>query len=280
LEDLGIDAGNPYSLGTFGDAIVCDYYDGRPLPGNIDPNSEVYLNVTFARNWYFMQALWGSEQQRQLLSVPLYNYIFDYFDAKAAGNTEFQFMFLSSAETNLIDLLATLNILTPDCLRDNYLADLGGQERPHPNCNYTEFASSIILEFYNNGGSPTVVFKYNNVAIPVCSDQVECPYSDFKNLISQNTGGYSPDDYQRDCLGRTLPAFESIFERLGDAFKAKTEGAEHDLGDIINDITGNDDNDNDNNDNNNNDNNGIGDDIKDAVENVVDDIKDIFHRDN
>jgi len=283
LEDLGLNnVNNPYSLGTFGDAIVCDYYDGRPLPGNIDPNSELYLNVTFARNWYFMQALWGSEQQRQLLSVPLYNYIFDYFDAKAAGETEFQFMFLSSAETNLIDLLATLNILTPECIRDNYLAELSGQEKPHPNCNYTEFASSILLEFYNNGGSPSVVFKYNNVAIPVCSEgQIQCPYSEFKDLISRSTGGYSADDYQRDCLGRTLPAFESIFQRLGDAFKAKFDGGEGDIKDIINDITGNDDDDNnDDNNNNDDDDNSIGDDIKDHIENAIDDIKDIFHRDN
>jgi len=239
LQDAGLDIKNPYDLGTLGDALVCDYYDGRPLPGNIDPNSDVYLNVTFARNWYFMQALWGSDQQRQLLSVPLYNYIFDYFDAKAAGTTNFQFMFLSSAETNLIDLLATLNILTPECLRDNYLAELSGQDKPHPNCNYTEFASSILLEFYNNSGSPTVIFKYNNVAIPVCSDnQVECSYSDFKDLISKNTNGYSTDDYQRDCLGRTLPDLESFFQKVGDAFEAKIGGAKQDIDSLADEITG------------------------------------------
>ena len=259
LKNAGLDINNPYSLGTLGDAMVCDYYDGRPLPGNIDPDSEVYLNVTFARNWYFTQALWGAQQQRQLLSVPLYSYIFDYFDRKAAGSTDFEFMFLSTAETNLIDLLATLNILTPDCLMDNYQAELSGGDKPHPNCNYTEFASSVILEFYNNSGSPTVIFKYNNVPIPVCSDNVECSYSDFKNLISQNTNGYTPDDYQRDCLGRTLPELQTILERAGQAFEAKENGTKEDIESIVDDLTGEN-------------GEGIGSDISEAGESIGSDL--------
>jgi len=283
LEDADIDVSNPYDLGTLGDALVCDYYDGRPLPGKIDPDSDVYLNVTFARDWYFLKALWGSDQQRQLLSVPLYDYIFKYFDAKAAGETEFEFMFLSSAETNLIDVLATLNILTPDCLMENYKAELAGKDKPHPNCNFTDFASTILLEFYNNSGSPTVVFKYNNVAIPVCSkDQVECSYDDFKELISQNTNGYSADDYERDCLGRSLPELQSIFQKAGDAFQAKLGGAEQDIKDIVDEITGGEigegledaaedvgehiDN--------------IGEDIGDHVEDAVEDVTELFDNNN
>jgi len=274
LSDAGLSANNPYTLGTLGDVFVCDFFDDRPLPGNIDPNSEVYLNVTFARNWYFMRALWGAEQQRQLLSVPIFNYVFDYLDQKAAGTTELEFMFLSSAETNLIDLLATLNILTPECLMDNYRADLSKEPRPHANCNYTEFASSILFEFYNNSGSSTVVFKYNGVAIPVCSDNVECPYNDFKNFVNQATNRYTPDDYQRDCLGRTLPEFEKIFEKVGDAFEAKYNDGDSDIKGILSEITGDD----------NGEENGLGDIIDNAVESIgdkIDSIKDhigdIFH---
>ena len=249
LKDANIEINNPYELGTLGDALVCDYYDDRTLPGNIDPQSEVYLNVTFARNWYFTQALWGAEQQRQLLSVPLYNYIFDHFDAKAAGATPLEFMFLSTAETNLIDLLATLNILTADCLKENYQAQLAGQPVPHPNCNYTEFASSIILEFYDNNGSPTVVFKYNNVAIPVCSGQTECSYDDFKSLVQKSTNGYTPDDYQRDCLGRAIPELQTVLEHAGYAFQARTNGVHQDIDSIVNEITGGDSNDNESGEN-------------------------------
>jgi len=258
LQNAGLSVNNPYDLGTLGDALVCDYYDGRTLPGNIDPNSEVYLNVTFARNWYFTQALWGAEQQRQLLSVPLFNYIFKYFDAKAAGTTDFQFMFLSTAETNLIDLLATLNILTADCLMDNYKAQLAGQDVPHPNCNYTEFAASIILEFYNNSGSPTVIFKYNNVPMPVCSGQTECSYDEFKNLVNQSTNGYTPDDYKDDCLGRSLPELQAFLEKAGAAFEAKYNGDKTGLENILEDI--------------NEDGEGVIEDISEFVDNVGSDI--------
>jgi len=282
LEDAGLDVNNPYDLGTLGDALVCDYYDGRPLPGKIDPDSDVYLNVTFARDWYFLKALWGSDQQRQLLSVPLYDYIFKYFDAKAAGETEFEFMFLSSAETNLIDILATLNILTPDCIMENYKAELAGQDKPHSNCNFTDFASTILFEFYNNSGSPTVVFKYNNVAIPVCSeDQVECSYDDFKDLISQNTNGYSADDYERDCLGRSLPELQSIFQKAGNAFEAKVGGTEQDIKDIVDEITGENgegigsDLENAVEDAGEHIDN-IGEDIGDHVENAIEDVGDFF----
>ena len=244
LKNANISINNPYELGTLGDALVCDYYDDRTLPGNIDPQSDVYLNITFARNWYFTQALWGSQQQRQLLSVPLFNYIFNYFDAKAAGSTPLEFMFLSTAETNLIDLLATLNIMTADCLMENYRAQLAGQAVPHPNCNYTEFASSIILEFYDNDGSPSVVFKYNDVAIPLCSGKTECSYDDFKNLVSQSTNGYTLDNYKHECLGRTLPELQTILERAGYAFQAKANGAHQDVDSIVNEITGGNSNNN------------------------------------
>jgi len=244
LKNVNISIDNPYELGTLGDALVCDYYDDRTLPGNIDPQSDVYLNITFARNWFFTQALWGKQKQRQLLSVPLYTYIFNYFDAKSAGTTPFEFMFLSTAETNLIDLLATLNIVTADCLMENYHAQLAGEALPHPNCNYTEFASNIILEFYNNNGSPSVVFKYNDVAIPVCSGQIECPYDDFKNLVNQSTNGYTYDKYKHDCLGRTLPDLLTMLQYAGYAFEAKTQGVHVDIDNIVNEITGGDSNNN------------------------------------
>ena len=214
LEAAGIQVGNPLKMGEVGDTLYCDVIQDKSLPANITVGSDLYRDVTFAGVWFLTLAEYSSDRQKQLLSVPLFDQVMNFLDAKVNGTTDVEFVFLSTHDSTLMTILTALDIVNEDCLMQNYVSQKAGKPLPFPNCEYPVFASTLLFEYYDNSTIPHVVFRYNDAAIPLCGGNVECSYPDFKALVQNVTNGYTVQDYKEKCLNEAVYDVETIIKMI------------------------------------------------------------------
>lgn len=220
LKQKGFKVANPLDLQDLVDTLDCNYAENRKAPGGLEYGSQLVHNVTMGGVWMFIYALYTSEFQKSILSVPLFDEVLHHFDAKAAKNTSLEFVFLSTHDTALLTILTALDIVNEECLHDNFLSK-AGQPLPHPSCIFPPFAANILFEFYDNSGKPYVVLKYNDVAIPLCNGKTECPYQDFKALVKKATNNYTVKDYKNKCFNGAIDDIKWLIEEIKKIFKGK-----------------------------------------------------------
>jgi len=206
LADRGITFKSPIDFKDFIDTLYCNYYQDKEMMGNITFDSELFRNLTLAATYVTYHVVYSSEKQKSLLSVPLFDEAFQFLDNKVQGSPV-EVVLLSTHDTAVLTILATLGIVNEQCLIANFEASTRVKdmsELPFPNCIFPPFAANVIFEFYENSGSPYVVLKYNDNAIPLCGGKSECPYQDFKDLVTKATKGYTSKDYKRICKNELI----------------------------------------------------------------------------
>ena len=105
-------------------------------------------------------------------------------------------------------------------MMDNYKSMKAGQDVLYPHCHFPEFASNIIIELYENDGYPYIVFKYDDVIVPLCGGD-DCSYDEFKELVQNATNGYTVDDYKSTCLNGVKNNVEDIMDSIESFFGDK-----------------------------------------------------------
>ena len=220
LKAAGLSAKSPISMNKVADAFHCDHYQEKPLPGGFSADSDVYKDVIFTANYFTVLAEYSSSRQKQMLSVPLFDEIFKILDDKLAGTSSYQFAFLSAHDITLLTILTALDYVNTDCMMDNYKSMKAGQNVLYPHCHFPEFASNIIIELYENDGYPYIVFKYDDVVVPLCGGD-DCSYDEFKELVQNATNGYTVDDYESICLNGVKNNVQDVMDSIESFFGDK-----------------------------------------------------------
>jgi len=106
----------------------------------------------------------------------------------------------SGHDYNLYALLAAFEIVTEDCLMENFLSYAANKTTPHPHCVFPHFAANIILEFENHTQNPQVKFLYNNMVIPICGGGDEtCDYEKFLRVARGVTVNNTLTSFKEKC---------------------------------------------------------------------------------
>jgi hypothetical protein len=92
-------------------------------------------------------------------------------------------------------MLSALGVVTPECLRDNYLGKTNNTL-----CKFPGYSSSILTELYNDTDKPYVKIKYNGVYLNVCNTTNNiCTVDAYQQLVNQKLQGYNYTTWLSDC---------------------------------------------------------------------------------
>jgi len=201
LRKLGYDIKTFADLADFGDTLIDNYQDNRPMPKGIEFGSSVYLDSVFAFQWFSNYNYLGYGMERVLKALHLLSQIVDWFEGAAKGTNPIKFAFLSAHDTTLLPLLGLYNITDPNCLFENYKSQKAGKPVVHPECVYPIFASQIIYEFYNKTEGPYIKFLYNGKPLKLnkTSDSYEISLSDFAKQSRALLMNLTQNDYDHHC---------------------------------------------------------------------------------
>jgi len=221
LTDFGLEIKTWWDLYWAGDNGITNAFQEIALPANIDPKTQGYKDLKFAFEWYTTKIYEGTPDQRSFYALNILNALQDYFNQKADGKTDLKFILLSAHDVTLLNLLSAFGIVTKECLLENYRAEKAGNIRPHEDCEYPQYASNIIFEFYKSP-EPAVIFRYNGKAISLCGDKASgrCNLPAFKQYVDKVTNSYTSDDYKVRCglaLSKENPKSYFIFGGLAGA---------------------------------------------------------------
>jgi len=180
------------------DAFIANIFDNRPLPGDIsDPKLVESLNYGSAYNVYLKEH--HQLIQRQLTSFHTIEGVLEQMANFRAGRNAKKLALYGGHDMNIYAVLAAFGVVTEDCLLANYESHTKNEAITDLNCQFPEFASHLIFEFYNSTSSPYVKVYYNDVLVPLCDGQESCSYSDFR-VLAQNAGGNNtPSSWDKQC---------------------------------------------------------------------------------
>jgi len=201
------------TMHKFCDTVICNYYQNKPLPGGIIPNSSLFHNITFMFSWFIAYTSSAQPIQTQTLPVGLYNYLLDQITMVKNGSSQIKLMVLSAGDTTLMSFLTPFKVVTPQCLYQNYLSMNEKGELIDKTCVYPWFGSNIKIEFYNTE-TPYLLFYYNDNPIKICGNSYECTYTQFSQLIHTVTNGNTMKEYNQNCQNNPSPSstiFTNIF---------------------------------------------------------------------
>jgi len=189
---------SPGELYMLADAILCDYYAGRPQALKYTPEDPNWLNITFSYGYVSHTSAYSNQQYVQMYSVPVFNQLLSYLQASKEGSSQLKSLFLSAHDGTLSLILAALNLTTPECLWNNFIEE-GIMDDPA--CHYPRFTSNIKIELWkNDDASYYVQIYYDDVllVLPGCPN-VQCPYDVFESVLSDALNGYTMEDYNNFC---------------------------------------------------------------------------------
>lgn len=201
LRKLGYDIKTFEDLADFGDTLIDNYQDNRPMPKGIEFGSSLYQDSVFAFQWYSNYNYLGYGLERVLKALNLLLQIVDWFEKSAKGTNPLKFAFLSAHDTTLLPILGLYNITDPQCLFENYKSQKAGKPVIHPECLYPIFASQIIYEFYNKTEGPYVKFYYNGKPLKInkLQDSHEISLSEFAAQSRTLLMNFTQNDYDTQC---------------------------------------------------------------------------------
>jgi hypothetical protein len=180
------------------DTIISDKYDNRTSPGGItDEDLIERLNYGQAYYQYILEE--RLEIQKELTSFNVLKAIIDPMESFRQGNNPKKLVLLSGHDINIIAVLSAFGIMSAECLLANYKDYELGEDLSYPNCQFPEFASNIIFEFYNQTTNPYVKFYYNDVLVPLCGEDESCSYDDFVALAQTSSGNNNLATWNEKC---------------------------------------------------------------------------------
>lgn len=201
LRKLGYDIKTFEDLADFGDTLIDNYQDNRPMPKGIEYGSSLYNDSVFAFQWFSNYNYLGYGLERVLKALNLLLQIVDWFEGTAKGTNQIKFAFLSAHDTTLLPILGLYNITDPQCLFENYKNQKEGKPIIHSECLYPVFASQIIYEFYNKTEGPYIKFFYNGKPLKInkLQDSYEISLSDFAAQSRALLMNFTQNDYDTQC---------------------------------------------------------------------------------
>jgi hypothetical protein len=168
------------------------------MPADISPKSQFFKDLKFAYEYYHVERITSRERQKQAYAKPLLDAILSYID-KGSKNA----IFLSANEHTLIVLLSAFNMLSAECLLENYRKEKkSGKPLETQNCTYPHSPSNFIFEVYHEeDGTASMAFKYNGKSVYLCDPATEanCKYIDFIDSVHKATGYMSIEEYNMLC---------------------------------------------------------------------------------
>ena len=194
---MNVTALTPDALSSLSDAIIADYFEGKSLPGGIDPNSDLGKNLTFLLGYTSYLSYAGTPLQRQLFSMnPLTQFKSDLEQILNGSKTNIKLY--SAHDSTLIPILAALDIATHDCFYKNFF-----ENGNYTSCYHPKFASALRFEIWKNDtdeNSSEVRVYFDEVLQNVCnSTNSKCTWGAFKGLIQNITQGKGIDYYRETC---------------------------------------------------------------------------------
>jgi len=197
LKGYGIHVNDWESLTNLAETALANNKHGLQMPADINPKSQFFKDLKFAYEYYYVEQMTSRERQKQAYAKPLLDAILSYLDR---GNKNA--IFLSANERTLIILLSAFNVLSTECLLDNYRKEKHGKPIDYQNCTYPHSPSNFIFEFYNEeDGTASMAFKYNGKSLYLCdpAKQENCKYIDFIDAVHKATGYMSIEEYNMLC---------------------------------------------------------------------------------
>ena len=191
---------NLTNLGTLWDTLHCDIYAGKQIPSDyaeIQSNSNLWRNLTFIHNYLFFYTNAGSLQQIQLFSMNYFNDVMGFMYKFSQGLQTPKLLIYSASDTTMVPLLTALNITNTSCLMSNFL-----NETNITSCVAPDFASQLIIEFYNNTGTDQseVAVYYNDYLQNICNTESgRCLMNSFFEVLKGITQDQGFDYYTQQC---------------------------------------------------------------------------------
>eukprot|EP00828_Plagiopyla_frontata_P029284 TRINITY_DN3788_c0_g1_i3.p1 TRINITY_DN3788_c0_g1~~TRINITY_DN3788_c0_g1_i3.p1 ORF type:complete len:292 (-),score=42.96 TRINITY_DN3788_c0_g1_i3:95-970(-) len=176
------------------DVFQDDIYYNLPIPPNIP--DQLWKNLTFAYQMDMYIELYGSPKQKQLVSTPFYQELIAIFKQNIEGTSTTKWHMYSAHDTTIGQFLTALNLTTYNCIYEIFTTGTFTSNA----CvyQYPNFATSLIVELYQDNIGRYVKVLYNGEYQPLCnSKNTECDYNEFVMRISNAM--LSEPDFQSLC---------------------------------------------------------------------------------
>lgn len=187
-------------------AQIYDVFQNNIWAGNEIPSlsKETWDALEFIYNQDLYFVLFGSEEQKRLVSTPFFEEIVNTFDdrleADKKNSTSFKWKMFSAHDTTVGMISTGLNITSYECI-DKLLAkkSSGIDVLKDDECFlYPEYASNIIIELHDESGNNVVKVRYNGKYVKICGkEERSCPYEEFK----QRLNSFKIPNFKEQCLG-------------------------------------------------------------------------------
>lgn len=184
-----------WSYQSLADVLIANWFENIPFPVNITYGSKEWHDLMFYNNWVVSYMYTGQNETLKISAVNLFDRMFTQLRGKLNGTFDKKFALHSAHDTTLMPMLATLGLVTTDCLRDVYLGKL-----PEHECAFPEYSANIITELYNDTAKPYVKFRYNGNYKNICNTtDFTCDLDVYEQLVRDRLQNYTTADYIKDC---------------------------------------------------------------------------------
>ena len=165
------------------DVFLDDIWANRPIPQNI--SKELWTNMTVIYNLVIYYNLGGISDISKFFSTPFFTEVIQSFDQKVQNPTyPLKWKMYSAHDWTVGSITPALNITNYQCVEE--LVRTGKTDAL--NCAlYPDFATSLIIELYQEDAENFIKIRYNGNYVNLCerNDQ-KCLYSEFKQRLSDN----------------------------------------------------------------------------------------------
>lgn len=197
-----------HDLKEMGDVLANRFIANKPPLEGIPYNGNVFKDTVFAFKWWNMYNLVGTKLERSLRVFPIYSKLIEWFSGKVQGNHTLKLAIIGGHESTMFPFLSLYNISEHACFYENYKSRKAGQPEPFPNCEFPEYGSQLIYEFYNKTDAPYIRLLYNGKPRKFCahSPGVECTLEQFAKEKREVLGGLTAAIYEAECdIKQTVP---------------------------------------------------------------------------
>ena len=199
LRDMGYHLDDWFTLNDFADTIIVDYHENRTMPSNLTWDSDIIQDVNFLYEWGTVFTQFGQDIQKQVLSTPILDYIFDAVNGSVNGTSNLQLVLLSAHDDTLLTALTPLGVVTPACLYENFLSWKATKKLIHPECLYPTFASNFRVEVFNVT-IPYVRLYYGGQELWLCNGKASyCTVDQFAQLVKTATNSGNLQTFDALC---------------------------------------------------------------------------------
>jgi len=183
----------PEEIYALYDVYYADLYEGRK--NSAEDISNIWNHLKYGAEYFVTHKRWGSELQRKLYGMPLFQKIIDFLEKGSAGFLPYDLVILSAHDITVFNLLTAFEIAHPNCFVTKMKGELAGNH-----CRYPNFASQLLIELWERDGETKIKILYEKEVVNLCKTADEmCSLSDLKLLFTKNFGSIKMDDILHHC---------------------------------------------------------------------------------